>query len=52
MTVLMFVLLVFALVFSIMVALKFEPPQVNIRWVVVALLIGAYMAMQGAPLFK
>lgn len=46
------ILLVFALVISAVLALRVDPPQINLRWVVVVCLIGAMLAGMPVPGFK
>jgi RsiW-degrading membrane proteinase PrsW (M82 family) len=43
------ILLIFALVFSGVLALRIDPPQINLRWAVVACLIGAMLAGMPVP---
>ena len=45
------ILLVLALCLSIIVSLRVDPPQLNLRWVVVACLIGAMLAGMKVPGF-
>ena len=42
------IFLIVAVILCIFLTLKWEPPQVNIRWIVAACLIGAVIA--GMPL--
>ena len=43
------ILLVVALSLSIICALRVDPPQINLRWVVVACLIGAMLSGMPIP---
>lgn len=43
------ILLVLALCLSIIIALRVDPPQINLRWAVVACLIGAILAGMPVP---
>ena len=43
------ILLIFALVVSAVLALRVDPPQINLRWIVVICLIGALLAGMPVP---